>query len=393
MFSMSSIKVGRIFGIRIGVNVSWFLVLFLFIFLLSSSFTSVLSGNKTDGYLVAVFATLLFFASIVLHEIGHAVAARRSGIEVSGIDLIFFGGVMRMNRDTDSPGAEFKVAVAGPLVTLAIIVVFSAIGMAISGVNGFWDAAWLKSGSTVSAVELLISFLVSMNVLLLVFNLVPAFPLDGGRIARAIIWKVTGDRSRATVIAASIGRAFAYLLMLAGLFIAFYTANIFGGLWLILLGWMLSQAARAAIIQNQVAERLAGVTVAGIMDPEPITIPSDLSVQEAFNDFFLRYYDWDWFALVDSYNRYVGIVSRKDIEHATHEPVPPTNLSTIATGKDLQNTVELDTPLEAVLGSEGLRKYGALMVLDKAGQLCGVLTLGQVSKALQSRLSTHGATP
>src|ERR1044072_6185221 len=140
MFGGSSFALGRIFGIRIGVNASWFLILFLFIFWLSQSFTDVL-GDETTVYIAALAAAVLFFGSIVLHELGHALAARRSGIEVSGIDLFFFGGVMKMNRDTDTPGKEFVVAAAGPLVTLAIVIAGAAIGIAVAGGGGFLAAA------------------------------------------------------------------------------------------------------------------------------------------------------------------------------------------------------------------------------------------------------------
>src|SRR3954453_1701217 len=134
MLGGSSFQLGRIFGIRIGVNASWFLILFLFIFWLSQSFGDVL-GDDTKGYVAAVLAAALFFGSIVLHELGAALAARRSGIEVSGIDLFFFGGVMKMNRDTDTPGTEFWVAVAGPLVTFLIVVVGTLVGVAVAGSN------------------------------------------------------------------------------------------------------------------------------------------------------------------------------------------------------------------------------------------------------------------
>src|SRR3954463_5903101 len=143
MLGGSSFQLGRLFGIRIGVNASWFLILFLFIFWLSQSFTDVL-GDQTAGYATALAAACLFFGSIVLHELGHALAARRSGIEVSVIDLFFFGGVMKMNRDTDTPGREFFVAAAGPLVTLAIVIVGTLIGVAVAGSNDFFDAARLS---------------------------------------------------------------------------------------------------------------------------------------------------------------------------------------------------------------------------------------------------------
>ena len=151
-------------------------------------------------------AAILFFGSIVLHELGHALAARRSGIEVAGIDLFFFGGVMKMSRDTDTPGKEFFVAVAGPLVTLAIVLAGTAAGVAIAGWTDFYEAARLGGNSPSDAALLLVSFLVTMNAFLLVFNLVPAFPLDGGRIARAAIWKTTGDRAKATRLSGLVGQ-------------------------------------------------------------------------------------------------------------------------------------------------------------------------------------------
>src|SRR5215210_6031595 len=198
MLGGSSFQLGRIFGIRIGVNASWFLILFLFLFWLSDTFGDILE-DTTKGYIAAVVAAALFFGSIVLHELGHALAARRSGIEVAGIDLFFFGGVMKMSRDTDTPGREFFVAVAGQ--------------------DEFLDAARLDGAAPSDIAILLVSFLVTMNAVLLVFNLVPAFPLDGGRIARAAVWKVTGDRGRATRLAGYIGQGFAALLAGYGVYL------------------------------------------------------------------------------------------------------------------------------------------------------------------------------
>ena len=200
-------------------------------------------------------------------------AARRSGIEVSGIDLFFFGGVMKMNRDTDTPGKEFFVAVAGPLVTLALVVVGSAVGLALAGTDDFLDAARLDGAAPTDVALLLVSFLVTMNAVLLVFNLVPAFPLDGGRIARAAIWKVTGDRAKATRVAAYIGQGFAVLLMAYGIFQAL-DGDAGNGIWLAVLGYLLFSSARAAVVQSAVTSRLEGVTVADIMDAEPVTIPA-----------------------------------------------------------------------------------------------------------------------
>ena len=217
MTGSRSLPLLRVFGIRVGVNYSWFLVLFLVIFILWDSLNATLDASETTVYVVAVVTAVTFFASILLHEFGHALAARREGIEVAGIDLFLFGGVMKMSRDTDSPGAEFRVAAAGPAVTLAIIVLATAAALALAGGSSFYDAARLSGDPSATPVEVVISLVVSMNVVLLLFNLVPAFPLDGGRIARAVAWKLTGDRNRATRLAARVGIGFGWLLVALGL--------------------------------------------------------------------------------------------------------------------------------------------------------------------------------
>ncbi len=217
MTTSRSLPLLRLFGIRVGVNYSWFLVLFLVIFVLWDSLSATLDASDTTVYAVAVVAALSFFGSILLHEVGHALAARREGIEVAGIDLFLFGGVMKMNRDTQTPGAEFRVAIAGPLVTLLIVVLAAVAAVLLAGVDSFWDAARLSRQADASPPEVVVSLLVTMNVFLLAFNLIPAFPLDGGRIARAAAWKLTGDRGRATRFAAVVGQGFAVLLIGYGL--------------------------------------------------------------------------------------------------------------------------------------------------------------------------------
>jgi Zn-dependent protease len=380
----TSLKLTTIFGIRVGVNASWFLVLFLFIFWLQESFGDELADDQL-GFITAVAAALGFFGSILLHELGHAVAARREGIEVSGIDLFFFGGVMKMSRDTTSPGQEFKVAVAGPLVTLAIVIVGALASVGLLGTGGFVDSATLQREAQPTAFELWLSFTVSMNVLLLLFNLVPAFPLDGGRIARAVAWKFTGDRGRATRFSAYLGQGFAGLLILYGVYVLLVQEDTVGGLWAIVLGWLLGSSARAAIAQSAFTERLAGVTVADIMDADPVAIPADLPALQAWEDFFLRYQGWPWFAVVEPDGRYAGLAHRAAVEHAAHAEGGTVPVRDVAAGAD--DRVRDDAPLEALLGSESLRRLGALMAVDAEGRLRGVVTVEQVTRALQSRLT------
>jgi CBS domain-containing protein len=213
---------------------------------------------------------------------------------------------------------------------------------------------------------------------------VPAFPLDGGRIARAGIWKLTGDRNRATRVSGTIGQGFAVLLMGFGLFLSI-TGNPYDGIWLAVLGYLLWQSARSAVLQTAVTSRLDGVTVADIMDADPVTLPADLPVLRAYEDFFLRYQGWPWFAVVEPDGRYAGIAHRAAVESAAlgHADMLVRDLA--ADSAEVRD----DAPLEALLGSESLRRLGALMAVDADGRLRGVVTLEQVSRALQARLTPH----
>src|SRR5215212_4988727 len=183
-----SIQLARILGIRVGVDASWFVVLFLVIFWLSGSFQDALGSSDTTAYLTAVASALLLFASIVVHELGHAVAARRHGIDVAGITISPLGGFALMSRESRTPREELEVAGAGPLATLAIIVVSVLVGVALAGPRRLLDAALLAPSADVTPALVTIGFLVTMNLIVLIFNLIPAYPLDGGRIVRGIVW-------------------------------------------------------------------------------------------------------------------------------------------------------------------------------------------------------------
>jgi Zn-dependent protease len=379
----SSLRLATLFGIRVGVNASWFVVLFLFIFVLNGSFEDIL-GDQTLAFATAVGAALGFFGSILLHEVGHALAARREGIDVIGIDLFFFGGVMKMGGDTRSPGQEFRVAIAGPLVTLGLVAIGGLASIALIGWDEFLDAIRLRATTDAGAFELWLSFLVGLNVLLLGFNLIPAFPLDGGRVARAAAWKVTGDRDRATRFAAYAGQGFAGLLIVYGLYLLVAERDTVGGLWSVVLGYLLGSSARAAIAQSAFSERLRGVTVADIMDSEPVTIPAALPAARAWEEYFLRY-QWPWFAVVEADGRYAGLAHRAAVEHAAVSEGGAMPVRDVAAGAD--DRVRDDAPLEALLGSESLRRLGALMAVDAEGRLRGVVTVEQVTRALRSRLS------
>ena len=379
-----SIQIGRLFGIRVGASPSWFVVLFILIYVLSGYFADRTGGTATGGYLVAVAAVLLFFASIVLHELGHALAARREGIATTAIDLWFFGGIAKLSRDTDSPGAEFKIAGAGPAVTAVVCAI--CVGLAAALADGAaLDVMLLSDDVVASPAVALLGFLALWNGALLVFNLIPAFPLDGGRLLRAAVWAVTGDRHRATRGAGRVGEYFAYLLIGIGIFIAANGAP-FDGIYLAIVGLFLAQGARAAIASTAFTERIDGITVADIMDAEPVTMPTSTTILRAQDEFFLRY-RWDWFPVVDDLRRFVGVVSeqRIDAEIAAGRPALEVG-QLIEAGEAERWRVPSDRPLEALLGDEHLRAHGALMAVDADGVLRGVVTIEQVRRALSAAL-------
>jgi Zn-dependent protease len=372
------IQLGRIFGIRIGVNPSWFIVLFFFIFWLSGSFRDIL-GSDTQGYAVAVGSTLLFFASLVLHELGHALVARRLGIQIDGIDLWILGGLAKMRGAPRTPGEEFLISAAGPFVTLLVIAACVGIGVASSSIHHFVDVAALTSGVHATPALLLLSWLASINALLFVFNLVPADPLDGGQIAHALAWRLTGDRNRALRVAAQVGRAFGFLLGIGG-FVMLANGLLTVGLWLLLVGMFLSQAARGALIQGQLSDRIKDVRVKDIMDRDPVTIPGAMTLLTAQEEFFLRY-GWPWFAVVDEVGHFLGLLMLERVEAELHSGRPALTAAEVADDEPPLR-IEEQATLEVLLGSEGLRRHGAVIAVDRDGLLRGVVTLAQVRRAL-----------
>ena len=384
-----SIPLFHVRGIRIGVDYSWFLILFLFIFWLSGFYRDILGTESGDtrAYVLAVASSLLFFASILLHELGHALVALRNGIGITGINLWMFGGLAHMDRDTETPGQEFRIAAAGPLVTLLISVALGTAGVLAAGSEAFADAMRFRGDADTSGVLAMVAWLTSINTLVLLFNLIPAYPLDGGRIARAIAWKRTGDRTRATRFAATLGRGFSYVFIGLGLFMV-ASGDPVGGIWLALIGFILGQAAGAAQVQTSVTSKIAGIKVADVMDREPVAIPEGLSIDQALDEYFLRY-RWSWFPVVDAAQRFKGMLERVAIDQLPEgRRVGATVADVLHPDPQGRLHVREDEPLENLLSNETLRNLGALMAVDEGGRLSGVITLEQVTRAVRGALTS-----
>lgn len=387
-----SMPLFRVSGIPVGVDWTWLLALGYVVYVLAGDYQDILGeGKETQAFLYAVAVALAFFGSIVLHEFGHAIVARRNGIGILGIELWLLGGLAKMDRDPQTPGVEFRVAAAGPAVTALIAAVCIGSAFAIDPDQASHlvqlqirsgDDAWMAA----------ITSLGTVNVFLLVFNLIPAFPLDGGRIARSIIWKVTGDANRSMVIAAQIGRVFGWLLIGFGLLLLAQGVTISGVIF-IFMGWTISQSARGATMQQNLLGEASALTVADVMDRQPVAVSSEASVQQAFDEYFWRY-RWPWFPVVDPGGRFLGLLEENAAERVdelergnryVHELVTP--------GSGSERAVNQNTPLTALLANQQIRDHGALMAVSDEGLLAGVVTIEQVQRALREAIAKATRRP
>lgn len=269
------IRIGRAFGIEIVLDYSWFLVSILISWSLSSLFSEDLPGLAQGSYvLMGILAAALFFVSLLAHELAHALVAKRKGIEVRSITLFIFGGVAQIKSEPAGPGDEFQIAAVGPLMSLVLGGVLMGMGIAAELLEVFVAAVIFQTLGLV-------------NGMLALFNLIPGFPLDGGRILRSAVWKATGDVLKATKVASIGGRIMALALIAGGIYRIFVSREFFGGTWWIFLGMFLNQAAVTSYQQVLVRSSLKGVKVRDLMTPDPMTIPGNVRLDEAVGSYFL----------------------------------------------------------------------------------------------------------
>lgn len=261
-----SFRLGKIAGIDIYAHLSWFIVLVLLTWSLASGwFVQLFPGWSTPTYWITAFiSALLLFVCVLLHELAHSLVAQVHELTVKNITLFIFGGVATIEEEMKRPGIEFQIAVMGPITSLCL----AAIAFLL---------AWPFRGSN-SPTEAVLDYLAASNFLLGVFNLIPGLPLDGGRVLRSIAWKITGNIQKSTRIASYAGQAMAFVFILLGI-AAFFTGNFFNGLWSIFIGWFLLNAAQTANTQILLQNTLQGVSVDKVMNPRPVAVPANISLQ------------------------------------------------------------------------------------------------------------------
>jgi Zn-dependent protease len=372
-----NLSLGRIAGIHVGLNWSLLVVAALIAWSLATSILpSASPGHASSAYWTAgVVSAFVFLASLLAHELAHSIVAMRRGVRVDGITLWLFGGVSRFSSDTNSPGTQALFTFVGPLTSLVLGAVFYLASVAIGG------------GAHPGLVAATMSWLGYINISLGVFNLVPAFPLDGGRLLQSLLWLRTGDRLRATRIAARIGMGFAYLLIAYGLATYLFAGSVVGGVWSIFLGWFLLSAARSEEAGGLIREALLGISVRDVMTPNPVQAPDNISVDDALRSYVLTSRH-STFPTHDSTGRLSGLLTLAALKKVGPDARATTLVKDVACPVDSVSTATPAEPVANLLGVSAGCGEGRTLVID-GGALVGIISPSDISRLVQRSVSAR----
>lgn len=361
----SSFRLVRIAGIDIGVHYSWLLALILFSWAFAANmFPLSYPGWATSTYwIVGILAALLLFVSVVIHELAHSLVAKARGLGVKSITLFIFGGVSNIETEPEKPAVEFAMSVVGPLSSLVLAGVFWGLSQVLGQKN--------------SPPVAMATYLAQINAGLAIFNLLPGFPLDGGRVLRSILWQTTGNVIRATNIAATVGRVFGWGFIALGVY-QFLSGNFFG-LWIAFIGWFLSNAADASRREVTLKEHLTGVRVKDVMNPTPECVNPQALVEDVVRGNFIQHGRRAVPVCQDS--QLIGIVTLTDVKKLPQEKWAVTSVEEIMTRPPLY-TVGKDDDLNAALKLLAQNSLNQLPVLSE-GQLVGLLSRADIIRYLQ----------
>ncbi|MDD3520874.1 MAG: site-2 protease family protein [Actinomycetota bacterium] len=360
MIRKNSFKIFRIAKIDIRIDYSWFVIFALIVYFFGFSyFPRVLPGTSIWLIIIiTIISALLFFFSILFHEVSHSITSIRKGIPVKQITLFIFGGIAQIENEPDTPAKEFQISIAGPAASYFLAIVFGAV--------------WALSRQVPAIMEPA-KYLTIINIALGTFNLLPGFPLDGGRVLRSIIWKFTNNFEKATIIASNIGRGIGFAMIAVGIVYIFLGA-FFNGVWLIFIGWFLQSAAAQTYSQVALERSIKGIKVKDVITTEIIAVSKDITVRELIDDWFLKY-KYGKFPVIDKNNndRYIGIITLNDIKELPRDKWDITTVGEIVNTYIEEDKVEMDTELYEAVKKINTGNISALVVI-KNGRLEGLLT-------------------
>jgi len=375
-----SIRLGRLFGVDIGLHYSWFIIALLLFFSLAGHFQIVNpQWSPALTWTLAATTALLFFASIVAHELSHAAVANARGMPVRSITLFALGGVANVERESVDAKSEFWMAIVGPLTSVVVGLFFLAVA---------WTAGWRPAlGTPPAPLWAGLVWLGYINIALAVFNMIPGYPLDGGRVLRSIIWAINRDPVRATKIAARVGQLVAAVFIVFGFF-RFFSGADFGGLWLVVIGWFLADAAVASYAAVEASTALAHVRVRDVMSPECLTVDGNMNLRVFAEDYLLR--TGRRCFVVYQNGRQVGLVTMNELKRVERGRWPFTTVAQIARPLEKVRTVSPDTPLTQVLELMVKEDVNQLPVIAN-GEIAGVISRSHVLQFLQTRAELKAA--
>jgi Zn-dependent protease/CBS domain-containing protein len=369
----AQIKLGRIFGVQLGLHYSWLLIALLITLSLAGHFSATNAHwGSVSIWILAIATSLLFFASIVVHELSHAAVAKARGLPVRSITLFALGGVAQIEKESADPKTEFWMGIVGPITSAVIGVVCLALA---------WALGWSAGATPGTPLLAMAVWLGYINITLAAFNMIPGFPLDGGRVLRAIIWWNTKDPSRATRIAARVGQLIAFGFIMSGFF-RFFTGAGLGGLWLAFIGWFLLVAARESQTRVRVAEDLRGIRVGDIMTRECPTVDRHFNLQSFADDYLLRTGRSCFFVVENGH--IAGLVTAHEVKEVARKRWPYTTVGDIMRPLDKLHAVDPGTPVADALESMGRDDINQLPVVSDH-RLEGVISRSHVLRLLQAR--------
>jgi Zn-dependent protease/CBS domain-containing protein len=365
-----SIRVGNLFGIPFYVNPSWFFVLVLVTFqfsgLLAAQFPYL---GSMAPLLLGFVAALLLFASVLAHELGHSLVAMRQGIEVKSITLFLFGGLASLEKESKTPGQAFWIAIAGPLVSLVIFALFSAIGIA-TGITGPLAA--------------IVSLIASINLMLTLFNLIPGLPLDGGNILKSLVWKITGNPYKGVVFAGRVGQFVGWIGIALGLLSVLGISNI-GSIWTLLIGFFLLQNAGLSAQSASLQEKLMDLKAEDAVLPNSPIVSAELSLREFANDYIIGKDQWHRFLVTDENGQLIGAIALDDMKAIPTSEWTTIHVREIMKPVDFSTTVQSDQSLLEVVTLLEQEKLTQLPVVRANGVLVGILEKASIIRLLEKR--------